>query len=181
MRPGASNAIAVGVAIVGIAALAMLSARPEGAGIGTEVSSLPSATTPAASEPPGRSLRVGTPSPSDAASLAAALAEHDITMAPVDATDEALITPDQALGVARETYTLGTPTVSLARLTVGGYHVGDPTTPLVIEDRLVYAVQLAGLDLRPFGGDVSTATTHHEVVVFVDATTGEMLQATTVR
>jgi hypothetical protein len=178
------SALAIGVLILGIAALAVVSSLPAEAPAGTTTSAgspLPSATTASPSESPDQTPGVATPSPVDVASLVAALADGDITMVPVDATDEARITSEQALLVARETYTLGKPTASLARLTVDGYHVGDTTTPLSIEDRLVYVVQLTGLDMAPFGGDASTETIHHELVVFVDAVTGDMLMATTVR
>ena len=67
-----------------------------------------------------------------------------------------------------------------------GYHVGDEKTPLAIENRQVIAVQITGLSMPPMGGgpgdpppDPSEFNT--ELVVFVDAATGEYLLASTVR
>ena len=73
-----------------------------------------------------------------------------------------------------------------AILTVDGYHLGDENSPLAIEDRPVIAVQITGLSMPPMGGrygdppaDPSEYNT--ELVVFVDAATGEYLLASTVR
>ena len=55
-----------------------------------------------------------------------------------------------------------------------------------LERRPVYAVQLTGLRLPPMGGNESGAPIpesriHHELIIFVDATTGEWIVAQTVR
>lgn len=50
-----------------------------------------------------------------------------------------------------------------------------------IDGRLVYAVQLTGLSLPPFGGNATQTDIHGELVVFVDATSGKQLLAITVR
>jgi hypothetical protein len=69
---------------------------------------------------------------------------------------------------------------------VDGYHQGDERSPLVIEDRSVIAVQITGLSMPPLGGGYGDPPTdpsdyNTELVVFVDAATGEYLMATTVR
>ncbi len=52
-----------------------------------------------------------------------------------------------------------------------------------VDERLVYAVQLTGLNLPPFGGrgPVTDAMMHHEMIVFIDAESGAYLLASTVR
>ncbi len=73
------------------------------------------------------------------------------------------------------------PVAYLGTLTIAGAHVGDENTPLQVTKRLVYAVQMTGLQLFPMGGTSDASAVHHELVTFVDAMTGEVLAATTVR
>jgi len=80
----------------------------------------------------------------------------------------------------------GTAAAFPAMLTVDGYHVGDENSPLAIEDRSVIAVQITGLSMPPFGGrpgdpPVPKSEYSTELVVFVDAATGEFLLASSVR
>jgi hypothetical protein len=101
------------------------------------------------------------------ASAAAALTESDLKAA-IDSAHSQFGSAGAALAVA------GT-------LTVDGYHVGDEKTALAVNQRAVIAVQITGLDLAPMGGQATAERMHHELVVFVDADTGEYLLATTVR
>lgn len=50
-----------------------------------------------------------------------------------------------------------------------------------IDRRPVYVVQLTGLTLPPFGGTQDPDRIHHELIVFVDASTGLELLSQTVR
>jgi hypothetical protein len=80
----------------------------------------------------------------------------------------------------------GTAIAIPATVTVEGYHKGDEDSPLVIEDRAVIAVQITGLSMPPFGGrpgdpPVPRSEYSTELVVFVDAITGEYLLARSVR
>jgi hypothetical protein len=128
---------------------------------------------PAASSPTASTAPTPIPEP-----LAVALARHNTILVPAEAGSAPVIGEDRALAAAREFYSLGTPTVSLGRLTVEGWHVGDDaSTPLAVEDRLVYVVQLTGLTLYPTEG----SEIHHEMVVSIDALTGDFVLATTVR
>jgi len=73
-----------------------------------------------------------------------------------------------------------------AILTVDSYRVGDENSPLAIEDRPVIAVQITGLSMPPMGGrpgdpPVDPSDYNTELVVFVDAATGEYLLASSVR
>lgn len=119
-----------------------------------------------------------------------ALSSNGFDVAQLGATSSVvngLIPVAEAVEVARANFVVAAdPKVYLATLTVRDAHVGDETTPLAIENRLVYVVQLSGLDLRPLGGRDGaprspTSANHHELVVFVDASSGEFLVATTVR
>lgn len=66
------------------------------------------------------------------------------------------------------------PVVFEGRLTMGDQEPPIDQTP-------VYAIQLTGLSLAPFGGPASDENLHHELVVFVDARDGKVLLAITVR
>jgi hypothetical protein len=50
-----------------------------------------------------------------------------------------------------------------------------------ISDQPVYAIQLTGLSMAPFGGPATDKNLHTELIVFVDAVTGEVMLAETVR
>ena len=92
-----------------------------------------------------------------------------------------------AIDVARAQFGPAGSAVAIpAVLTVDGYHVGDENSPLAVEDRPVIAVQITGLSMPPMGGrpgdppaDPSDYNT--ELVVFVDAATGDYLLASSVR
>lgn len=92
-----------------------------------------------------------------------------------------------ALDVARGLFgSAGNATAISATLTVDGYRVGDESSPLAIERRSVIAVQITGLNMPPFGGYSADPRPdqdqrNHELVVFVDAATGEFLMAASVR
>jgi hypothetical protein len=92
-----------------------------------------------------------------------------------------------AIDVARAQFgPAGTAVPIPAILTVDGYHLGDENSPLAIEDRPVIAVQITGLSMPPMGGrpgdpPVDPSEYNTELVVFVDAATGEYLLASTVR
>lgn len=79
-----------------------------------------------------------------------------------------------------------------ADLAVATY--GKVAQPVVFEGRLTmvdqdppiqalptYAIQLTGLNLPPFGGKGTVDNQHQELVVFVDAVSGKVLLAITVR
>lgn len=117
--------------------------------------------------------------------ISVALARADIEFAILDATqiqDLSPIAPDRAVEVARRQFgPAGSPTLWIGQLTVRGYHTGDETTPLVIENRFVYAVQVTGLELPPAGVKGTAQSLHHELIVFVDLASGDYLLATSVR
>lgn len=78
-------------------------------------------------------------------------------------------------GEARE----GTPHVYLGTLTVDDLRTAGGARQ--IEDRAVFAVRFTGLRLPPVGMPATDDTLHEELVVFLDASSGEWLVATTVR
>jgi hypothetical protein len=90
-----------------------------------------------------------------------------------------------AIDVARKEFgPAGTAVAAPGSLTVDGYHVGDEHSALALSSRPVIAVQISGLELPPIGGKdmkVTAADMHHELIVFVDANTGQYLLATTIR
>lgn len=102
-------------------------------------------------------------------------------------TARAIILTATAVSVARAEFAPdGRANAYLGELTYLGMHTGGEASPLVIANRPVYVVQLTNLDLAPLGGgrgsaEAPTSAFHHEMVVFVDAATGETLLATTVR
>jgi hypothetical protein len=135
---------------------------------------------------------IGNASPAGAAKsptaeLKTALADAGFYLTPVSPDDLATISakgiePSLAAEVAVRTYgQVDPPVVYVGLLTVSGYHVGGPDTALAVADRAVYAVQLTGLNLPPFGGPATIENLHHELIAFVDVATGELLLATTVR
>jgi len=76
-----------------------------------------------------------------------------------------------------------TPTGRLASIHTGfvtdlDRHVGDETSPLVVRDRLVYAVRFTNVRFRLRGG--AHQVVEADNIVFVDATTGEGLFALTI-
>lgn len=165
-----------------------------------------SATSPAATtrtESPGTSTDAPEATPSAVATLAAsqpivasavppdlaaALAAEGTHLSPPAA---GALAPNadalkSAIDLARARFgPAGTAVTIPAILTVDGYHVGDENTPLAIEDRSVIAVQITGLSLRPHSpyGDPPPDPSEYntELVVFVDAATGEFLLASSVR
>jgi hypothetical protein len=102
-------------------------------------------------------------------------------------TARAIIPTATAVSVARAEFGPDAPANAyLGELTYSGMRSGDEASPLVMANRPVYVVQLTNLDLAPLGGgrasgETPTSAFHREMVVFVDAATGETLLATTVR
>jgi hypothetical protein len=91
-----------------------------------------------------------------------------------------------AIDVARAQFgSAGTAVAIPATVTVDGYHVGDERSRLAIERRSVIAVQITGLSIPPHGrfNDPlpDKSRWNKELVVLVDAATGELLMATSVR
>jgi len=133
---------------------------------------------------PSSSIAIA-PVPSD---LQAALARdgfdvNQLSMAAPGSTSVSEV--QQAIATVTAEFSSPVPPVAyLGRLTVQGSHTGGVDTPLAIEDRPVYGVQLTGQNLMPFGGvdgPVPTSAAHHELIAFVDAQTGKLLVVTTVR
>lgn len=115
--------------------------------------------------------------------VASALAEHGTVLkalpsgTTLESVVETLIDASTAVDVAVKAFgKLDTPVVFEGLLSLTDH------APIV-KDRPVYAVQLTGLSLPPLGGrgPHTEETMHHEMIVFVDATSGEFLVATTVR
>jgi len=122
-----------------------------------------------------------TASPSQFEALTAALAPHGMVLTGL------------ALGQTMETAVPG-PVGGSRAMEVAVATYGKVAQPIVYEGRLtmpdqdppiqsvpVYAIQLGGLNLAPFGGPASEANLHRELVVFVDAASGRVLVAITVR
>ena len=91
-----------------------------------------------------------------------------------------------AIDLAHATFgPAGTSIAIPATVTVDGYHTGDENSPLVIENRPVIAVQITGLSMPPHGkyGDPPAHKSEYntELVVLVDAATGEYLMASSIR
>jgi hypothetical protein len=100
------------------------------------------------------------------------------------------VSPDDAAATAESTYgfvTKDPPEVYLASVTVLDLHVGDDETPLAIDDRPAYVVQMTGLDILANGGppvgdkDAAPMPHHSEMDVLIDAMTGDLLMGTTFR
>lgn len=120
--------------------------------------------------------------------FASALAPHGQLFTP--AADPAVasrmagVSAEVALRIAKEqvgSVRAGEAHVYIGSLTVENLRQGGDDTPRLIEDRLVYAVQITGLGLPPLGMPADSSTRHSELVIFIDATSGEFLLATTVR
>jgi len=114
----------------------------------------------------------------DRISLFSALADHGWLFRPVDPKEVAvpIVSADAAKRTALHEY--GVPdndlTVYLGRLSPTRTEVIDPRT-------LAYAVQIRGLSLPRIGAPTLPGTEHHELVVFVDARTGDELLTTSFR
>jgi hypothetical protein len=135
------------------------------------------------------------PSPSVAllapeAELRASLLESGITFDPLSEGDRAsvadrLVPATAAIKVVAAGFPVADPPVAyLGRLTVMGVHRGDESSPLEYERTVAYGIRLTGLSLPPFGNrrtTVDPAMFHTEMVVFVDARTGNVLFATDYR
>jgi hypothetical protein len=119
--------------------------------------------------------------------MTTALESAGFHLAPPQASRAAVADSElnSAIDVARAQFgPAGEATAIPGTLTVDNDRVGGEKAPLTVVDRPVIAVQITGLDLPPMGSHGSEADpkrNHHELVVFVDATTGEYLMATTVR
>lgn len=120
--------------------------------------------------------------------FASALAPHGQLFTP--AADPAVasrmagVSAEVALRIAKEqvgSARAGEAHVYIGTLTVENLRQAGDDTPRLIEDRLVYAVQITGLRLPPLGMPADSAPMHGELVLFIDATSGEFLLATTVR
>jgi len=185
VRPFGSKSVALVIAVVAISAC---SAVPLG-------STLPSSdvvSSPSPTEPPPTATTQATPPatvvpvlPDD---LVAALEQGGIHAAqpdgsiPVSSSDIAA-----AIAVARATYgSAGSAVAYPATVTVEGYHTGDENSPLVIENRELIVVQITGLDMSPIGGRYGDPPPgpedkNHELIVLIDAKTGEYLMASSTR
>ena len=90
-----------------------------------------------------------------------------------------------AIAVARAQFgPAGAAVAFPATVTVDGYHVGDENSPLAIDHRQVILVQITGLDMPPIGGygmSFTAEDNNHELIVYVDARTGEYLLASSNR
>ena len=118
--------------------------------------------------------------------LVASLEAHGTHVTPPD--ESVPITSSDitaAIGAARAQFgPAGTAVAFPATVTVDSYHTGDENSPLVIDDRQVILVQIAGLDMPPIGGYGMSFTpedNNHELIVLVDAKTGEYLMASSTR
>jgi len=114
------------------------------------------------------------------AALAAALADHGVTLEPMPGS-AATVGPSTAVAVAAAEMGGRSPdAMYLGSLTADSIYV-DGKAP---HDLPVYAAQFTGLELYPnipYGQSPGTGVVHHEQVVFVDAVSGEYLFAVTVR
>lgn len=119
--------------------------------------------------------------------LRTALEAHGFALQPLDETKTAEVTRDgvpaeHARQVAeREFGKAEAIEVYIGSLTVDSYHEGDENTPLVIEDRPVYAVRMLGMSIPSSGPPGAPKTIRTEVIVVVDVVTGEFLIATSFR
>lgn len=106
-------------------------------------------------------------------------------LSPVEQTTmSSAVGPDRALAVATKAFSSSTnQQVYAAKLTITGQHVTDEASPLTVQDRPAYVVQLTGLDLPRFGGrgQVDPTYDHHELIVFVDGKSAEWIAATDFR
>lgn len=114
--------------------------------------------------------------------LAADLANANVRFTAVPPGATAPLGVDAAVGAARRSFGgAHVASVYLGRVTNTDY--ATPKGSLVVADRLAYVVRFDGLTERPLGarGAVSPSALHHELLVVIDATTGDMLFGTTVR
>lgn len=103
---------------------------------------------------------------------------------PVVAARAAAVTASAALDTALKEFgsaSGGTAHVYLGTLTVENLHEGDAGTPLLIENRRAFAVQVTGVQVPPLGMPATEESLHEELVIFIDAVSGEFLFASTVR
>jgi hypothetical protein len=157
-------------------------------------SDAPSPPAASPSAPFTKSSVAPTESPTAAAQGPKALPED--LVASLEASGTLVTPPDEsvpitssditaAIGAARAQFgPAGTAAAFPATVTVDGFHTGDEDSPLVIDDRQVILVQIVGLDMPPIGGYGMTFTpedNNHELIVLVDAKTGEYLMASSTR
>lgn len=143
-----------------------------------------------------------TPSPEDAVpvpyDVVAGMEALGVVLeaAPADALKTAQVTSADAVAIAQS---FGAGNVEPASVTLARYtdnvsqaidvETGDPHGPMLgMTNRLVFVVIFDGLELRPFGAYLSggenreaEAPVHHELVVLIDADTGEFISSTTFR
>jgi hypothetical protein len=132
--------------------------------------------------------------------LSTGLKDHGTLFVPANAADAAAapVSADQAEQVATKQETDGQlpPSASvnayLGRLTeenrleappadIPKPPENEPPTPPPSVDRLAYAVQIQGIQEYPTYGPITPERVHNELVVFVDASTGQEIFSTTFR
>ncbi len=164
MRRGLASIGAVGLGTAALT-LVVLLALPG--------SSEPSATAP----PPG---------------FSADLAAHGISFVPLEeAAGEAVSVPvSAAIEVAVAGYGVDPARVAEVflgsltqenRLVEASGGATTSTVPAPAIDRPAYAVRITGLQLLPLGGPATPERAHGELIVFVDAATGDEIFSTTFR
>lgn len=125
----------------------------------------------------GTSYAVTTPSPAVVLDLTGA----NVRFVPATA-DHPQVKPDQAVAEARRQFGAAhVAGIYLGRVTKTDYR--SRAHALLVDGRLAYLVRFDGLNERPAGvrGQVPAAALHHELVVAIDAATGQFVFATTVR
>lgn len=138
---------------------------------------------PGSSEP-----SVTAPPPEFSADLAA----HGISFLPLAerSAGDAYVAASSAISAATASYGVDPARVAevfLGSLTQENRLVeasgGTPssTVPAPAIDRPAYAVRITGLELLPLGGPATPERAHEELIVFVDAATGQEIFSTTFR
>lgn len=120
------------------------------------------------------------------------LAAHGIVFVPLDGTEQAAAytSVPSAVGVATREYGIDPSHVTDVyfgaltqenRLMDGADATATSSVPAPAVSRPAYAVRIGGLELLALGGPATPERAHEELVVFVDALTGEEIFATTFR